>query len=60
MTKTIVLTTGGSGGHIFPAQSVATELIKRGHKVIFITDNRGSAFQNLPGLAIMSPLTISN
>ena len=48
MKKTIVLTTGGSGGHIFPAQSVATELIKRGHKVIFITDNRGNAFQNLP------------
>ena len=46
--KTIVLTTGGSGGHIFPAQSVAGELIKRGHKVIFITDKRGNAFQNLP------------
>ncbi len=48
MTKTIVLTTGGSGGHIFPAQSVAAELLKRGHKVIFITDHRGSVFQNLP------------
>lgn len=46
--KTIVLTTGGSGGHIFPAQSVATELLKRGYKVIFITDKRGNAFQNLP------------
>ena len=48
MTKTIVLTTGGSGGHIFPAQSVASELLKRGHKVIFITDHRGNVFQNLP------------
>jgi len=48
MTKTIVLTTGGSGGHIFPAQSVAAALIKKGFKVIFITDKRGNAFQNLP------------
>ena len=48
MTQTIVLTTGGSGGHIFPAQSVASELIKKGYQVVFITDKRGNAFQNLP------------
>lgn len=48
MTQTIVLTTGGSGGHIFPAQSVASELIKKGYQVVFITDRRGNAFQNLP------------
>ena len=48
MTQTIVLTTGGSGGHIFPAQSVAAELIKKGYHVVFITDTRGNAFQNLP------------
>ena len=48
MKQTIVLTTGGSGGHIFPAQSVATELIKKGYTVIFITDKRGHNFQNLP------------
>ena len=44
----IVLTTGGSGGHIFPAQSVASELLKKGYRVTFITDMRGNAFQNLP------------
>ena len=48
MTQTIVLTTGGSGGHIFPAQSVASELIKKGYQVVLITDKRGNAFQNLP------------
>ena len=46
--KVIVLTTGGSGGHVFPAQSVATELLKKKHTIIFITDNRGNAFQNMP------------
>jgi len=48
MTQTIVLTTGGTGGHIFPAQSVARELLKKGYQVVFITDNRGQTFQNLP------------
>ena len=48
MTQTIVLTTGGSGGHIFPAQSVAAALVKKGYQVVFITDKRGNAFQDLP------------
>ena len=48
MTQTIVLTTGGTGGHIFPAQSVAAKLVEKGYHVVFITDKRGNAFQNLP------------
>ena len=31
----IVLATGGSGGHIFPALQTAHELKKRGHEVVF-------------------------
>jgi len=37
----IVLTAGGTGGHIFPAKSIADELEKKGHTVLFITDERG-------------------
>jgi len=37
----VVLTAGGTGGHIFPAKSVADELEKQGHTVLFITDERG-------------------
>ncbi len=34
--KKIILTTGGTGGHIYPALSVAEELIARGYEVIFV------------------------
>ncbi len=29
--KTIVLSAGGTGGHLFPAQALAEELVRRGH-----------------------------
>ncbi len=34
MTKTIILTTGGTGGHIFPAQAVAQKLSEQGFRAI--------------------------
>lgn len=36
----IWIATGGTGGHVFPALSVATELEKRGHRVIISADGR--------------------
>lgn len=42
--KTIFITAGGTGGHVFPAVSVAKELLSREYKVHFITDNRGLKF----------------
>lgn len=44
--KTIVLASGGTGGHMFPAASLAEELINRKYKVCLITDNRGHRFTN--------------
>lgn len=35
----IAMVAGGSGGHIYPAVSLARELIKRGHEVFFIGAN---------------------
>ena len=32
----ILITTGGTGGHIYPALSVADKLKEKGHDVIFI------------------------
>lgn len=41
MTGPVVIAAGGTGGHIFPAQSLAQELAKRGRRVVLMTDDRG-------------------
>jgi len=40
----IVLTAGGTGGHVFPAEALAAELLGRGHRLALVTDDRGQAF----------------
>ena len=40
----IVLAAGGTGGHIFPAQSVAEELQARGRRLVLVTDRRGAGY----------------
>lgn len=45
--STIVLSAGGTGGHLFPAEALARELLQRGHTVMIVTDKRGHAFKSL-------------
>ena len=40
----IVLTAGGTGGHVFPAEALAKELVSRNIDICFITDRRGNSF----------------
>jgi len=40
----IVLSTGGTGGHIFPAQALAESLMERGYRLELITDRRDNAY----------------
>lgn len=44
MSRLIVLATGGTGGHVFPAQALAEELGARGYRLALITDRRGDAY----------------
>lgn len=40
----IVLAAGGTGGHLFPAEALAHELIKDGYEVHLVTDKRAQRF----------------
>jgi UDP-N-acetylglucosamine--N-acetylmuramyl-(pentapeptide) pyrophosphoryl-undecaprenol N-acetylglucosamine transferase len=36
----ILLAAGGTGGHLFPAEALGVELVKRGYRVRLVTDSR--------------------
>lgn len=45
----IIMAAGGTGGHVFPAEALARELLGRGLRVALITDQRGGKFsEDLP------------
>ncbi len=41
---TIVLAAGGTGGHLFPAEALASKLSSRGFGTVLLTDNRAKIF----------------
>ncbi len=43
----ILLAAGGTGGHLFPAEALGVELIKRGVQVRLVTDSRAVRYSNL-------------
>ncbi|OUR79205.1 undecaprenyldiphospho-muramoylpentapeptide beta-N-acetylglucosaminyltransferase [Alphaproteobacteria bacterium 46_93_T64] len=50
----IVLASGGTGGHIFPARALAEELIGRNFRVTLLTDSRGETYEDLfPGVDVV-------
>ncbi|AQS88891.1 undecaprenyldiphospho-muramoylpentapeptide beta-N- acetylglucosaminyltransferase [Neoasaia chiangmaiensis NBRC 101099] len=40
MKRRIVIAAGGTGGHFFPAEALATILAARGHDIVLMTDRR--------------------
>jgi UDP-N-acetylglucosamine--N-acetylmuramyl-(pentapeptide) pyrophosphoryl-undecaprenol N-acetylglucosamine transferase len=50
--RAIALAAGGTGGHLFPAEALARELMARGREVVLYTERRGAAYaQALEGIA---------
>ena len=43
----ILLAAGGTGGHLFPAEALGVELIRRGHRVRLVTDSRALRYSGL-------------
>ena len=46
MTKKIVFSAGGTGGHIFPAINLMKHFFDKGYEVLLVTDKRGSNLIN--------------
>ncbi|MEL6913350.1 MAG: undecaprenyldiphospho-muramoylpentapeptide beta-N-acetylglucosaminyltransferase [Pseudomonadota bacterium] len=42
--KRLVMAAGGTGGHMFPAQALAEEMLTRGWEVTLLTDARGARY----------------
>ncbi len=43
----IVIAAGGTGGHFFPAEALAAELLSRGREVVLLTDARAGTLNSL-------------
>lgn len=57
--KIVVIAAGGTGGHIFPAQSLCGELLERGFDPFFICDSRTKQFLQEPLLSVKRHQIIS-
>ena len=44
MSKKIIFTTGGTGGHIFPAINLMKNFSEKGYEILLVTDSRGENF----------------
>lgn len=44
--RPIIIAAGGTGGHFFPAEALASELLKRGERVVLLTDARSGGLNS--------------
>lgn len=45
-SRPIVIAAGGTGGHFFPAEALAAELQRRGHRIALMTDARSADYSS--------------
>ncbi len=55
----IILTAGGTGGHVYPAEALANELSQRGYRLLLVTDSRGKnnykgKLSEIPNVAVQA------
>lgn len=43
----VLLSAGGTGGHVFPAQALGADLLSRGFEVAMATDRRGQKYEEM-------------
>ncbi len=48
ISRHYVLAAGGTGGHMIPAFALGAELLRRGHHVALVTDDRGAKIPGCP------------
>ncbi len=46
MNRVIAIAAGGTGGHVFPAQALSSELGARGIATLILTDDRGAQYKS--------------
>ena len=56
MSKKIVFTAGGTGGHILPAIHLMNHFSAQGYEVLLVTDYRGKKF--ISNISKFSKLTV--
>lgn len=45
--NSIIISAGGTGGHMSPAAALAHNLIARGYRIVLMTDDRGVRYKNM-------------
>ncbi len=56
ISRNFILAAGGTGGHIIPAYALGAELLRRGHQVELISDERGAKIPGCPEKMIVHVL----
>jgi len=46
VVQPIIIAAGGTGGHLFPAEALAAELLRRGERIALMTDARSAAYDS--------------
>src|ERR1700758_4045940 len=44
--RPVVIAAGGTGGHFFPAEALAAELVRRGRRIVLMTDARSAGLSS--------------